>query len=182
MFPLFQDLDIVHSEAKKLMCPIPVASASLQQFISGQSLGCGQEDDSQVIKVYERVTGASVSVRKPGSSANRREEGNGVGDLWTMEDGAQEVIMEVGDEPRHHLALVNRYTRVLKVRFGPNDATLAHRHAEDSLYFFLTPDGTCSRGILACFGVVKACHCVSFVYDPMHFSSLIVCATPLSLL
>lgn len=55
-----KDLDIVHAEAKRLMSPIPVASAALQQFISGQSLGLGGSDDSQVVKVYENVTGVEV--------------------------------------------------------------------------------------------------------------------------
>lgn len=55
-----KDLDIVYAEAKKLMSPIPVATAALQQFISGQSLGLGGSDDSQVVKVYENVTGVKV--------------------------------------------------------------------------------------------------------------------------
>jgi len=56
-----KDLDIVYAEAKKLMSPIPVATAALQQFISGQSLGLGGSDDSQVVKVYENVTGTKVA-------------------------------------------------------------------------------------------------------------------------
>lgn len=55
-----KDLNIVHEEAKKLASPIPVASACLQQFISGQGLGLGKSDDSQVVKVYEIITGATV--------------------------------------------------------------------------------------------------------------------------
>ena len=55
-----KDLDIVYAEAKRLMSPIPVATAALQQFISGQSLGLGGSDDSQVVKVYENVTGVKV--------------------------------------------------------------------------------------------------------------------------
>jgi L-threonate 2-dehydrogenase len=56
-----KDLNIVHEEAKKLTSPIPVASACLQQFISAQGLGLGKCDDSQVVKVYESITGAKVS-------------------------------------------------------------------------------------------------------------------------
>jgi L-threonate 2-dehydrogenase len=56
-----KDLDIVYSEARHLQSPIPVASAALQQFISGQSLGLGRKDDSQVVKVYELITGAPVA-------------------------------------------------------------------------------------------------------------------------
>jgi putative dehydrogenase len=55
-----KDLDIVHAEAKRMQSPIPVASAALQQFISGQSLGLGKLDDSQVVKVYESITGAPI--------------------------------------------------------------------------------------------------------------------------
>lgn len=127
-----KDLDIVYSEAKRLQCPTPIASAALQQFISGASLGLAKEDDSQVVKVYETLTG--VPVAKAGNSA--KKEGDEVGDLW---DG--EEILEVGNEPRHGLVLSNDYTRVLKVKFPPNDTTLAHRHAEDSLYFFLVEGG-----------------------------------------
>ena len=50
-----KDLDIVYSEAKRIMTPIPLASAALQQFINGKCLGLGKEDDSQVIKVYKTL-------------------------------------------------------------------------------------------------------------------------------
>mmetsp|Transcript_8420 Transcript_8420/g.12337 ORF Transcript_8420/g.12337 Transcript_8420/m.12337 type:complete len:652 (+) Transcript_8420:230-2185(+) len=55
-----KDLDIVYSEAKKKMSPTPLASAALQQFICGAGMGLGRKDDSQVVKVYERITGAPV--------------------------------------------------------------------------------------------------------------------------
>jgi len=127
----------VYSQAKHLQSPIPLASAALQQFISGKSLGYGREDDSQVVKVYEKITGVPVSKQQKEQTAH----GDNVGDIWIMEDGTQEQIVEVGDEPRHHVVFHNQYTRILKVRFGPNDTTLAHRHAEDSLYFFLVKEG-----------------------------------------
>lgn len=56
-----KDLDIVYAEAKKLACPIPVCAAALQQFLSGQSLGLGKHDDSQVVKVYEQITKVPVA-------------------------------------------------------------------------------------------------------------------------
>lgn len=56
-----KDMDIVHSESKRLQCPTPLASAALQQFISGASLGLAKEDDSSVVKVYETLAGVSVS-------------------------------------------------------------------------------------------------------------------------
>ena len=56
-----KDLDIVHKEAKALKSPIPLASGALQQFISGQCLGLGKEDDSKVIQVYQVINGTSVN-------------------------------------------------------------------------------------------------------------------------
>jgi 3-hydroxyisobutyrate dehydrogenase-like beta-hydroxyacid dehydrogenase len=130
-----KDLDIVYSEARSLQSPIPIASAALQQFISGQSLGLSQKDDSQVVKVYENVTGVKVR------SVTKRKEGSQVGDYWRMDDGKMEQILEVGDEPRHNVVLSNDYVRALKVTFPARDTTFAHRHAQDSLYFFLVKDG-----------------------------------------
>jgi 3-hydroxyisobutyrate dehydrogenase-like beta-hydroxyacid dehydrogenase len=132
-----KDMDIVYSEAKRLQSPIPLATAALQQFISGASLGLSKEDDSKVVAVYEKIAGVSVS-----ESANAvAKEGNEVGSYWVLPDGRKEKIVEVGDEERHHLVLSNDYTRVLKVKFPPKDTTWAHRHAEDSLYFFLVEGG-----------------------------------------
>ena len=67
-----KDLDMVYAQAKALQIPIPIASVALQQFISGQSLGLGKCDDSQVVKVYEYITGAPVALRlgeKPSDEA-----------------------------------------------------------------------------------------------------------------
>ena len=133
-----KDLDIVYSEAKALQSPIPVASAALQQFISGQAMGLGRKDDSQVIKVYESVTGVPVAKN---SSVSSKVEGDNVGDVWKMQDGSEEEILEVGAEPRHVTVISNEYVRALRVSFPPGDTTFAHRHAEDSLYFFLVKGG-----------------------------------------
>ena len=54
-----------------------------------------------------------------------------------MDDGSVEAIVEVGMEPRHAVVLHNQYVRVLRVSFPPNNTTLAHRHSEDGIYFFL---------------------------------------------
>ena len=56
-----KDMDIVYKEAKRLESPIPIASAALQQYISGASLGLSKDDDSQVVKVYEALSGAEVA-------------------------------------------------------------------------------------------------------------------------
>lgn len=133
-----KDMDIVYSEAKRIQSPIPLANAALQQFISGASLGLAKQDCSQVVKVYEALAGVSCT-----ESANKNgfKEGNDVGNIWVFPDGTRERIVEVGDEERHNIVISNEYTRVLKVKFGPKDTTWAHRHAEDSLYFFLVEGG-----------------------------------------
>jgi hypothetical protein len=147
-----------------LQCPIPVASAALQQFVSGQSLGLGRKDDSQVVKVYEAISGATV-----GGRTSQPKEGDNVGDLWVFEDGTSEEILEVGAEPRHHLILSNQYTRVLRVQFLPNDTTLAHRHAEDSLYFFLVQGGAFYLDYQIFF---PCCPCLTFCYYVASLSVL----------
>lgn len=152
-----KDLDIVYAEAKRLQAPIPLASAAFQQFISATSLGLAKQDDSQVKKVYEAVTGVPVG----GSSlASSRKEGTLVGDLWTMQDGNKEEILEVGHEPRHHVVLSNDFVRAIRVNFPPNDTTLAHRHAEDSLYFFLVEGGV--NVVNHVQGSDPACDCMDF--------------------
>ena len=113
-----KDLDIVHAEAKALQSPIPIASSALQQFVSGQSLGLGKKDDSQVVKVYERITGAPVGKDKAATTTttngdDKKVLGDEVGQYW-MVDGKLEEIMEVGDEPRHNLVLSNEYVRALR--------------------------------------------------------------------
>ena len=150
-----KDLDIVYSEAKRLESPIPIASAALQQFISGASLGLSKEDYSTVVRAYEALTGVSVS-----QSQGKIKEGDDVGDYWVFPDGTKEKILEVGDEIRHHMVLSNEYTRVLKVKFPPNDTTFAHRHAEDSLYFFLVEGGL--NVVNHVKGSDPACDCMEF--------------------
>ncbi|KAL7492049.1 hypothetical protein ACHAWT_003182 [Skeletonema menzelii] len=132
-----KDLDIVYKESLRLQAPVPLAACALQQFISGASLGLSKQDDSSVVKVYETLTGVSVSQ----SSKSTAKEGDNVGDLWVLPDGTKEKIVEVADEKEHHLMLSNEYTRVLKVTLPAKNTTWAHRHAEDSLYFFLVEGG-----------------------------------------
>lgn len=153
-----KDLDIVYNEAKRLECPIPMASAALQQFISGASLGLARDDDSKVVEVYERLSGISVS--KSSKEGGYGKEGDKVGDYWLLPDGKKERIVEVGDEERHNVVLSNEYTRVLKVKFPPRDTTWAHRHAEDSLYFFLVESGL--NVVNHVKGSDPACDCMDF--------------------
>ncbi len=150
-----KDLDIVYSESKRLQCPTPIASAALQQFISGASMGLERKDDSQVVKVYETISGVPLTNKVRSNGLSSKKEGDDVGDLW---DG--EEILEVGSEPRHNLVLTNNYTRVLKVIFPPNDTTVAHRHEEDSLYFFLVEGGLDVVNHVK--GQNPACDCMEF--------------------
>lgn len=163
-----KDLDIVYSEAKRLQAPIPLAATALQQFIAGQSLGLSDADDSQVIQVYESITGKPARALASSSSKNNKDKENkvgvNVGDYWKMENGTLEEILEVGQEPRHQLVLSNAYVRALRVSFPPNDTTLAHRHAEDSLYFFLTKLDNNQKLDVVNFvqGAAPACDCMEF--------------------
>ncbi|KAL3783372.1 hypothetical protein HJC23_013417 [Cyclotella cryptica] len=139
---MVKDLDIVCKEAKRLGMPVPLSALALQQFMGGVGMGLGREDDSSVVKIYEVLGGVSVSDSAAAAAApSSSEEGDDVGDDWILPNGNKETILEVGDEKRHNIVISNDYTRVLKVKFPPKDTTLAHRHAEDSLYFFLVPDG-----------------------------------------
>jgi len=154
-----KDLDIVHSEARGLGCPVPLATTALQQFVGGAGLGLAQQDDSSVVRVYEALSGATVR-RPPSAKEPTPKEGDGVGEIWVLPDGSKEVILEVGDEERHRTVLSNEYTRVLKVKFGPKDTTWAHRHAEDSLYFFLVKGGL--EVVNHIKGFDPACDCMEF--------------------
>lgn len=135
-----KDLGIVHSEAMKTQCPIPIANVALQQFISGQSLGLGRKDDSQVIQVYEKISGVECKSTSVTSSTDVSSSSSPKKETWTI-SGVEEEIVEVGDEPSHLLEFQNDYTRVLKVKFPNGQTTLAHKHTEDSIYFFLVEGG-----------------------------------------
>eukprot|EP00957_Ditylum_brightwellii_P164560 12528925-Ditylum_brightwellii.AAC.1 len=54
-----------------MMSPTPLASAALQQFICGAGMGLGRKDDSQVVKVYERITGVPVGGSGSGSGGGK---------------------------------------------------------------------------------------------------------------
>jgi L-threonate 2-dehydrogenase len=146
-----KDLDIVYSEAKTLQSPIPIAASALQQFISGMGLGLGAKDDSQLVKVYENVTGVKV-----GKESKHQENET----VWKMEDGSSESIWEVGDEPRHKIVISNDYVRALRVSFPPKDTTFAHRHEEDSIYFFLVEGGLDVVNHVQ--GSAPVCDCMDF--------------------
>ncbi|SHF70436.1 3-hydroxyisobutyrate dehydrogenase [Modicisalibacter ilicicola DSM 19980] len=51
-----KDLNIVHQAGRELQLSMPVASSALQQFTAASGAGLGREDDSAVIKVYQRLS------------------------------------------------------------------------------------------------------------------------------
>jgi 3-hydroxyisobutyrate dehydrogenase-like beta-hydroxyacid dehydrogenase len=78
-----KDLGIVLDESRRVQAPVPLASAALQQFVAGQSLGLGRQDDSQVVRVYEAITGTPVrgssgggAVAVAGGAARQDDDNN----------------------------------------------------------------------------------------------------------
>lgn len=55
-----KDLNIVHETGRELAMPTPVAASALQQFTAAKGAGFGREDDSAVIKVYQRLSGIDL--------------------------------------------------------------------------------------------------------------------------
>lgn len=55
-----KDLNIVHETGRELAMPTPVAASALQQFTAAKGAGFGREDDSAVIKVYQRLSGIEL--------------------------------------------------------------------------------------------------------------------------
>ncbi|MCW4153660.1 NAD(P)-binding domain-containing protein [Halomonas sp. 18H] len=55
-----KDLNIVHQTGRELSLSTPVAASALQQFTAASGAGFGREDDSSVIKVYQRLSGITL--------------------------------------------------------------------------------------------------------------------------
>ncbi|OEY67501.1 3-hydroxyisobutyrate dehydrogenase [Marinobacter sp. X15-166B] len=55
-----KDLNIVHQTGRELALAMPVAASALQQFTAASGAGLGREDDSAVIKVYQRLSGFAL--------------------------------------------------------------------------------------------------------------------------
>eukprot|EP00850_Spirogloea_muscicola_P008837 SM000048S16549 [mRNA] locus=s48:290297:303770:- [translate_table: standard] len=56
-----KDLGIVLGEAKGQRMPLPLTAAAHQQFLFASAAGFGREDDAAVAKVFEILTGVSIS-------------------------------------------------------------------------------------------------------------------------
>jgi L-threonate 2-dehydrogenase len=56
-----KDLGIVLDVAHELRFPLPMAAIAHQLFLAAAAAGLGTEDDSSVVKLFEKVSGISVS-------------------------------------------------------------------------------------------------------------------------
>jgi putative dehydrogenase len=55
-----KDLGIVLEEGKRNQFPLPLSAAAHQQYIGAAGIGLGGEDDSAVIKVYQKMSGITL--------------------------------------------------------------------------------------------------------------------------
>lgn len=55
-----KDLGIVTETGRSLRFPLPLSATAQQQFTAAAAAGLGREDDSAVIKVYERLSGINL--------------------------------------------------------------------------------------------------------------------------
>lgn len=63
-----KDLNIVHQTGRELRFSMPVAGSALQQFTAASGAGFGREDDSAVIKVYQRLSGIDLPAANDGDA------------------------------------------------------------------------------------------------------------------
>ena len=61
--------------------------------------------------------------------------------VWKKVDGSVEPVIELDDEPHHHVSFVNDYTKIITIKMEPHDTTLAHRHAKDTIIFICMENG-----------------------------------------
>ncbi len=59
-----KDLGIVLDSARKLTFPLPLTSAAHQMYLATSASGLGGEDDSAVIKMFQRLTGIDLPEKK----------------------------------------------------------------------------------------------------------------------
>ncbi|CAM6127619.1 unnamed protein product [Calypogeia fissa] len=72
-----KDLGIVFAEGKRQKVPLPLASNAYQQFLLGSTSGSGREDDSAVVKLFEKLTNVSVGA-KPVAASPSNKSPNGL--------------------------------------------------------------------------------------------------------
>jgi len=59
-----KDLGIVLDSARKFTFPLPLTSAAHQMYLATSAAGLGGEDDSAVIKMFQRLTGIDLPAKK----------------------------------------------------------------------------------------------------------------------
>jgi L-threonate 2-dehydrogenase len=59
-----KDLGLVLDTGRELRFPLPLAGAAHQLFLMAAAAGLGREDDSAVVKVYEKLAGITVGAAK----------------------------------------------------------------------------------------------------------------------
>ena len=57
----YKDQDLQTSFAKQLGVPLLMANLSLQVYQMGRAAGLNKEDGSAIIKVFERLSGVTIS-------------------------------------------------------------------------------------------------------------------------
>ncbi len=62
-----KDLGIVLETGKSLTFPLPLSATAHQQFLAASAGGLGREDDSAVIKVFQKLTGIELPPEKGGT-------------------------------------------------------------------------------------------------------------------
>ena len=66
--------------------------------------------------------------------------------VWKRKrDDTEEQVIDLEDEPRHMIDFENKYTRIITIRMDPNDTTLAHRHAKDTIIIILMKNGELNK-------------------------------------
>lgn len=64
-----KDLGIVLETGKRHTFPLPLTAAAHQQFLAAAAAGLGREDDSAVIKVFQKLAGIDLPEGKAGADA-----------------------------------------------------------------------------------------------------------------
>ena len=59
-----KDLGIVLDSARQLTFPLPLTSAAHQMYLATSASGLGGEDDSAVIKMFQKLTGIELPAKK----------------------------------------------------------------------------------------------------------------------
>ena len=67
-----KDLGIALDFARGVRFPLPITASAHQLFLMGSAAGLGSEDDSAVVKVYEKIAGVQVVPPKAPDSGERQ--------------------------------------------------------------------------------------------------------------